>query len=404
MEPPRKRQRISSPVDLGVLDPEDDFLKARTQNDFRLKSTFESIFEKYSKDFSTVGDVIDLETGEIVVNNGHLRKMRDEQDAGKLLNMLMAAPGDYDDLGDYDAEEIERKAILAIPELEEFFADSHSRADAGGNRAAISGNPSSPLDPGLEETLRKEASLDGQSSSASQRALPSSADILQQFGTNLGPRIIQYVAQLQAGSTSDVEPLWRTPALSHAPPAKEDTIKTVQKPLPGDRAASPTCRSIWGSKGTKAQLKKQACSVAEPAQKNGQKSVGVVLNKDRHSAPFKPLQNGVLSYSPNTRRKLKGGPIPTTADSRAKPDGNPVVLPEGEESLRDEQPEDIVRQNEAAIDEIPVSNIKLRRSARLRSAPDVIRDVQYSKSPMKIASVATGQQSRPPEKKVLSQE
>ena len=48
---------------------------ARAQNDLRLKSIFEGIFEKYGRDFSHVGDEIDLSTGDIVVNNGHLSNM-----------------------------------------------------------------------------------------------------------------------------------------------------------------------------------------------------------------------------------------------------------------------------------------------------------------------------------------
>ena len=72
-----KRQRLSDPPELALH-------RRREQNDLRLKSTFESIFEKYSKDFNGVGDEIDLETGEIIVNNGHVQTMVNERDAGDL--------------------------------------------------------------------------------------------------------------------------------------------------------------------------------------------------------------------------------------------------------------------------------------------------------------------------------
>ena len=49
----------------------------------RLKSTFEDIFTKYEYDFSNVGDEIDLETEEVIVDNGHLSGMLDEQDVGR---------------------------------------------------------------------------------------------------------------------------------------------------------------------------------------------------------------------------------------------------------------------------------------------------------------------------------
>lgn len=77
MEPPLKRRRRS-----GSGYPEVDLHARRAQNDFRLKSVFESIFDKYGKDFNGIGDEIDMETGEIVVNNGHILGMTNERDAG----------------------------------------------------------------------------------------------------------------------------------------------------------------------------------------------------------------------------------------------------------------------------------------------------------------------------------
>ncbi len=74
MERPRKRRRI--------LSPDTDLDELRARNNAKLKTTFESIFEKYGRDFSGIGDEIDLETGKILVNNGHLLGMTDEKDAG----------------------------------------------------------------------------------------------------------------------------------------------------------------------------------------------------------------------------------------------------------------------------------------------------------------------------------
>lgn len=55
---------------------------ARAQNDLVLKNCFEAIFAKYSQDFTTIGDEIDISTGNIVVNNGHLARMESETDTG----------------------------------------------------------------------------------------------------------------------------------------------------------------------------------------------------------------------------------------------------------------------------------------------------------------------------------
>ncbi len=77
MEPPLKRQRLSTTVE-----SEDDLHERRVRNDLQLKSRFETIFEKYSKDFEGIGDEIDMRTGEIVVNNGHILGMMNERDVG----------------------------------------------------------------------------------------------------------------------------------------------------------------------------------------------------------------------------------------------------------------------------------------------------------------------------------
>ena len=71
MEPPRKKPRYSSG---------EDIISRREENNKRLQSAFESIFAKYSHDFTGVGDEVDLATGEIVVNNGHLFSLSDARD------------------------------------------------------------------------------------------------------------------------------------------------------------------------------------------------------------------------------------------------------------------------------------------------------------------------------------
>ncbi|KAJ9656648.1 hypothetical protein H2201_008475 [Coniosporium apollinis] len=78
MTRPTKRQRLTIAQHDNVAGLE----RARHANDMRLKSEFEAIFAKYSKDFSEIGDEIDLKTGEIVVDNGHLATMRHELDVG----------------------------------------------------------------------------------------------------------------------------------------------------------------------------------------------------------------------------------------------------------------------------------------------------------------------------------
>lgn len=101
MEPPAKRPRLDlhsyyqrpndddddelnfEPEEISRRrDPGYQLQQERAVAADRLKSTFEHIFEKYERDFSEIGDEIDLRTGEIIVNRGHLEAMRNEKDVG----------------------------------------------------------------------------------------------------------------------------------------------------------------------------------------------------------------------------------------------------------------------------------------------------------------------------------
>lgn len=113
MEPPAKRSRIgSSPFDRKEADddelnlrPEEvnarrdpglQLQKSRAFAAFKLKSAFERIFEKYEKDFTGIGDEVDLRTGEIVVDNGHIQSLKES---------TIGADGDEDDDMSVDEEE-----------------------------------------------------------------------------------------------------------------------------------------------------------------------------------------------------------------------------------------------------------------------------------------------------------
>ncbi|KAK2048132.1 hypothetical protein LZ31DRAFT_573391 [Colletotrichum somersetense] len=135
MEPPVKRPRTGpSPLGQRSKEDEDDELnyepddvsrmrdpgyqleQSRAFAAFKLKSTFEHIFQKYERDFTGIGDEIDLRTGEIITDNGHLARMRnerdtgipdqdDEEDEGILLEDAFASGDDDDDDDDEDEEE-----------------------------------------------------------------------------------------------------------------------------------------------------------------------------------------------------------------------------------------------------------------------------------------------------------
>ncbi|KAL5336710.1 hypothetical protein BJX70DRAFT_266302 [Aspergillus crustosus] len=77
MEGPLKRKRISLSPEEDNRPADVDLHEARAQNDLRLKSIFEGIFEKYGRDFTDVGDEIDLRTGDILVDNGHIQLLEE---------------------------------------------------------------------------------------------------------------------------------------------------------------------------------------------------------------------------------------------------------------------------------------------------------------------------------------
>lgn len=128
MAPPYKRRCIPRSDNHDA-----DFHERRARNDLRLKSVFESIFEKYGKDFSGIADEINLQTGEIVVNRGHVHGMRDETDPGCEEDL-------YDELN-YDdrTEEIDRQGkadLLGVnPQLSTIEADVHVGKDFCGGHS-----------------------------------------------------------------------------------------------------------------------------------------------------------------------------------------------------------------------------------------------------------------------------
>jgi hypothetical protein len=86
--PPAKRQRIHNydrRPRLSIcpsVSPDAELVEDRDRNDNTLKGKFEAIFEKYGRDFSGVGDEINVMTGEVMVDNGHILSMDHETDPG----------------------------------------------------------------------------------------------------------------------------------------------------------------------------------------------------------------------------------------------------------------------------------------------------------------------------------
>lgn len=128
------------------IEPELELQEIRDTHKERLKSRFEGIFAKYERDFTGVGDEIDIETGEIVVDNGHLANLQQELDSGASSQFLKdfaenLEHGDEDESsgGSGSSDESDDENDESDADMED--ADSTS----GGTQAEI------PLDPLLEQ-------------------------------------------------------------------------------------------------------------------------------------------------------------------------------------------------------------------------------------------------------------
>ena len=77
LERPSKRQKL---LDEG--DAQTQSQKA-AKSEQLLRSRWESVFEKYGHDFDDISDVVDLRSGTVSTDKGHLRSLRHERDIGR---------------------------------------------------------------------------------------------------------------------------------------------------------------------------------------------------------------------------------------------------------------------------------------------------------------------------------
>ncbi|RAL09811.1 Myb-like DNA-binding domain protein [Aspergillus homomorphus CBS 101889] len=269
MEPPSKRARLSlseEPEDDG---DDIDIHEARAQNDQRLKSIFEGIFEKYGRDFTDVGDEIDLQTGKIIVNNGHIQEMEgDGKTGGETLDweierereLSVASDGKADlhsALRDTDnhlaagmdgADDSPRPQATA-PSIQEPHpgpATLHQPSWEAGSAqhgwgADNDDDDGASVDSLLDNTLRIESILDG---SAEQRG---HAETTGKLVTEKAKPAADAPAQSQGGRRSEaVEEVWRvpeidasfsTPTWNRSRPAPSVNLARSQSP--------PEAGSLW---------------------------------------------------------------------------------------------------------------------------------------------------------------
>ena len=209
MPPLAKRRRLH---DTG--DPDAELQERRLRNDKKLKSRFESIFEKYSKDFSGIGDVIDFEKDEIVVDNGHLWDMKDEKDPG---NGSSTQPASKDPLSEIPSNTPPIEHV--IPDSQDYESDEN--------------DPLGILEDAFATSIQRvRKSVESPFSRHQNGYTNRGSSNVHSFPTRLDNRL--------------VEPAWRVPLL----PADVNIEQGLPSPSPSivddsSRSASPEGVSIW---------------------------------------------------------------------------------------------------------------------------------------------------------------
>ncbi|KAG4035090.1 hypothetical protein MFRU_002g04370 [Monilinia fructicola] len=260
-------------------DPDQELQQRRAQLDFKLKSTFESIFEKYGKNFDGVGDEIDLLTGEILVDNGHLKEMQDERDAGdqkagsNLLRALTVEPESATETsGDEYSVEEEVEGREERGEEEEGEGNSFQGEMGDQDNAAEMGDGDMEEDDmvlrGYDEPIRdsfidiatttesEPAQNHAQDDPQYQRSLqsadegsvsfPTYNEILRSFGPEVAPQIVNIISRKQGQDDTDIEPAWRVPELPESEPRKRPELKSFIPEPEIKRSPSPhMSESIW---------------------------------------------------------------------------------------------------------------------------------------------------------------
>ncbi|KAL8650227.1 MAG: hypothetical protein Q9210_003955 [Variospora velana] len=231
MESPLKRRRLFAPHNLEV-----ELNERRNRNYVKLKSRFESIFEKYSKDFTDVGDEIDFEKDEIVVDNGHLLNMAHEVDPGNEIECSddeaeISSPGQTGDGGLSavipDTQNLDSSDDDPLGILDDVFharISTFSQEPAGLSILGRNGNSSGTRRPMASEAAH--VSMIHQAPITSQRS-------------DVSWRI---------RDDSDVEEAWRVPLLPRdraERPCLPSPSPTDQDNTDSSRSASPPGVSIW---------------------------------------------------------------------------------------------------------------------------------------------------------------
>ena len=245
-------------------DPDAELYEKRARNDLHLKSRFEAIFEKFGKDFSEVGDEIDMHTGKIVVNKGHLDGMAHEQDLGQAIDpssqrlsrqgmAIQDLGGSLMDRGlaSSTVECTVEPLLGSDTDMEDLLSDSAvDLLSRGTSQAAASSSkkPSSPQDRNLKR-------------SRTQAPEPDETPLRR---LNVDNVLNRFHHRQMAIYDSPIEPAWEVP------PLPVDKIVQAQRPVQKSRrseedekrrSASPNLGSLWSPFPSRGPAKNEAAAI-----------------------------------------------------------------------------------------------------------------------------------------------
>ncbi|KFZ18243.1 hypothetical protein V502_04198, partial [Pseudogymnoascus sp. VKM F-4520 (FW-2644)] len=253
-----------------------------------------------------VGDEIDLRTGEIIVDNGHVAEMHNETDAGEgrgrgMLTAFTEEPelagfsrhGLEDNAEDYyDVDEASdsmdyhvrgRQMLRAFTQEPDLGQESGTEEDEEEyNRDTVRQNAAANDDSSDDDILYQNSGVIPAKSLAPlpmapppkppinyphsqplkspfqtpkpapnsrslkrSSAYPSEPNILAQFGQELGPRIVEYVSRQESVDDSRIDPKWRTPALPAVTAGKQPILKSIIMQPGVERSPSPKGHPLW---------------------------------------------------------------------------------------------------------------------------------------------------------------
>ncbi|KAA8642310.1 hypothetical protein EYZ11_002898 [Aspergillus tanneri] len=270
MERPQKRPRLSFAAQEDHDDDNMDLQEARAQNDLRLKSIFEGIFQKYEKDFTEVGDEIDLKTGKIVINNGHIQGMEGEHDTGEREEVAWLFDPDWTAEPDGEDHGATMRQITDYLENEnEDTVPGHSETQSQRSPILISSELQPGLDGALQETQDEaiNADLDADDDRSSVDSLLDTAlDIQNNWNDSVEYRTridtnnpaterantvakasVQSPSVRADGLPKRVESLWRVPDIkgNFSTPTLNRSQPRLALNSPRRSESPPGARSLW---------------------------------------------------------------------------------------------------------------------------------------------------------------